>query len=66
MLILSKKFSYLIEEKDLNERLLKLIIEILKDKSLLVDIKENQKQYSDENVYHNVDSEIKIIYEKLI
>ena len=60
-----KKFSYLIEEKDLNERLLKLIIEIFKDKSLLVDIKENQKQYSDKNVYHNVDSEIKkIIYEK--
>ena len=55
----------MIEEKDLNERLLKLIIEIFKDKSLLVDIKENQKQYSDKNVYHNVDSELKkIIYEK--
>ena len=60
-----KKFSYLIEEKDLNEKLLKLIKEIYKNNSLLFNIKENQKQYSDKNVYQNVDREIKkIIYEK--
>ena len=63
--IKKKKFSYLIEEKDLNEKLFKLIKEIYKNNSLLVNIKENQKQYSDKNVYHNVDREIKkMIYEK--
>ena len=61
----SKNFSYLIEEKDLNVTLLKLIEEIYKNKSLLVNMRENQKQFSDKNVYNNIDREIKkIIYEK--
>ena len=54
-----KKLSYLIEEKDLNERLFNLIKEIYENKSLLVNIRQNQKQFSDKNVYNNIDREIK-------
>ena len=61
----NKNFSYLIEEKDINEQLFKLIKEINKNKSLLINMRENQKQFSDKNVYNNIDKEIKkIIYEK--
>ena len=59
-----KNFSILLEEKDLNERLFQLIEDIYKNKSILVSIRQNQKQFSDKNVYNNIDREIKkIIYE---
>ena len=54
-----KKLSFLIEEKDLNERLFNLIKEIYENKSLLINIRQNQKQFSDKNVYNNIDREIK-------
>ena len=49
----------MIEEKDLNESLFNLIKEIYENKSLLVNIRQNQKQFSDKNVYDNIDREIR-------
>ena len=44
---------------------LTLLKKFTKNKSLLVNIRQNQKQFSDKNVYNNIDREIKkIIYEK--
>ena len=48
-------YSYLIEEKDLEAELFKLIKEISKDLSLLDQITKKQKQYSDKSVYKNID-----------
>ena len=56
-----KNFAFLIEEKDLNDKLFTLIKEINKDNSILDKIKSNQRQYSDKNVYQNVDKVLKII-----
>ena len=57
-----KNFGYLIEEKDLNNKLFDLIKSFYKDKSL---IKINQSQYSDKNVFKNINLQLeKIIYEK--
>ncbi len=55
------KYSYLIEEKDLNKKLFKLIKNIHEDRSLLEKIKMKQKQYSDKFVYENIDKEIREI-----
>ena len=52
------KYSYLIEEKDLNKKLFKLIKNIHEDSSLLKKIKIKQKQYSDKSVYETIDKEI--------
>jgi len=58
-------YSYLIEEKDLNEKLFKLIKRIDEDKSLLTRIIGKQRQYSDKSVYENIDKQItKIINEE--
>ena len=58
-------YSYLIEEKDLNTKLFKLIKLIHEDRSLLDQIKSKQGQYSDKSVYKNIDKEIsKIINNK--
>ncbi len=60
-----KKFGILIEEKDLNNKLIYLIKDIYDDKSILEKIKEFQSQYSDKNVYDNIDQILKkIINEK--
>ena len=60
-----KGYSLLIEEKDLNEKLFYHIKDIYEDSSILGKIKQNQRQYSDKNVYNNVDQLIKeIINEK--
>ena len=61
----SKNLSFLIEEKDLNKKLLQLIREIYQDQSILDNIVKNQRQYSDKNVYNNIDQALKeIINEK--
>ena len=61
----SKKFSLLIEEKDLNLKLLKHIENIHNNSSILDKIIENQRQHSDKNVYKNIDKILKeIINEK--
>ena len=61
----NKNLSFLIEEKDLNKKLLQLIREIYQDQSILDNIVKNQRQYSDKNVYNNIDQALKeIINEK--
>tara|TARA_B100000886_G_scaffold333962_1_gene288789 strand:+ start:4232 stop:5329 length:1098 start_codon:yes stop_codon:yes gene_type:complete len=61
----SKNFGLLIEEKDLNEKLLYLIKEIYEDDTKLDQLKKNLNQYSDKNVYENIIQELeKIINEK--
>ncbi len=61
----NKDFAFIIEEKDLENKLLSLIEKIYKNKSLLIEIKNNQRQYSDKNVYNNVSTILKdIINEK--
>ena len=60
-----KILAFLIEEKDLNDKLYYLIKEIHKNNSILNKIIQNQKQYSDKNVYINIDKNLKkIINEK--
>ena len=60
-----KGLGYLIEEKDINEQLYDLIKSIFKDKSLIKNILVNQSQYSDKNIFKNINIYInKIIDEK--
>ncbi len=59
------EYSYLIEEKNLDKKLFKLIKLIHEDRALLDQIITKQRQYSDKEVYKNIDREIsKIIDEK--
>ena len=53
-----KEYSYLIEEKNLNIELFKLIQKISNDKSLLDHMINKQKQYSDQSVYEKIDAEL--------
>ena len=50
-----KNFSFLIEEKDLDEKLFYLIKDVYENSSILDKIRQNQRQYSDKNVYDNID-----------
>ena len=60
-----KKLSFLIEEKDLESKLLYLLEDIHNNSSVLDIIKKNLRQYSDKKVYNNIDKAIeKIINEK--
>ena len=60
-----KGFGYLINEKYINEQLYDLIKSIFEDKSLKKNIIFNQSQFSDKNIFKNVNSHIeKIINEK--
>jgi UDP-N-acetylglucosamine--N-acetylmuramyl-(pentapeptide) pyrophosphoryl-undecaprenol N-acetylglucosamine transferase len=59
------QYSYLIEEKDLTKDLFKLIQKINENRSLLNQMKNKQKQYSDKLVYEIIDKHIKnLINEK--
>ena len=59
-----KKFGFLIEEKDLKTSLFNLISKIY-NRNLIASIKSNQRQYSDKNVYDNINKVLKeIFYEK--
>ncbi len=61
----SKKLAFLIEERDLNTKLLNLIKEIFQNSFEFEQIKKNLRQYSDKNVYENIDVIVrKIIDEK--
>ena len=63
--IMREKLAFLIEEKDLNDKLLYLIKDIYEDRSKLDKIINNQRQYSDKNVYENINQKLKkIINEK--
>lgn len=59
-----KNFAFLVEEKDLNDKLLSLIKDIYQNSSKLDKIIKNQRQYSDKNVYNNIDQVFKEIDEK--
>ena len=60
-----KGFGYLLAEKDINDQLFDLIKSIFKDKSLVKNILANQSQYSDKNIFKNINIHIeKIINEK--
>ncbi len=60
-----KNLALMIEEKELNDKLLQLIKTIYSDKSYLDNIISNQRQFSDKNVYHNITKQLKnIIHEK--
>ena len=60
----NKDFSFLIEEKDLNDKLFPLIKEIHKNILILQKIKLNQRQYSDKNVYNNISKLMKEIFDE--
>ena len=59
-----KNFSLLIEEKDLKDKLLNNIREIYNNGSILSNIKDNQRQHSDKNVYNNIDRVLKEIIDE--
>ncbi len=60
-----KKIAFLLEEKDIDEKLYPLIKEIYDNSSLIDKISLNQRQYSDKNVYNNINQILeKIINEK--
>ncbi len=60
----NKNFSLLVEEKDLNNKLLNLIERIFYNNSILDKIKLNQRQYSDKNVYKNINKTLKEIIDE--
>jgi UDP-N-acetylglucosamine--N-acetylmuramyl-(pentapeptide) pyrophosphoryl-undecaprenol N-acetylglucosamine transferase len=60
-----KGYGFLLEEKDIKNKLFDLIKNIFEDKSLIRNILSNQRQYSDKNIYENLKVQIeKIINEK--
>ena len=55
----------MIEEKELKKKLFDLLKEIHNNKSILDTIQQRQKQYSDKDVYNNINRVLKeITYEK--
>ena len=58
----TKNFSFLIEEKDLNDKLFNLIKEIHQNNTILDNIILSQRQYSDKNVYNNINQVLKILF----
>ena len=60
-----KGYGYLLEEKDIKNQLYNLISTIFKDNSLITKILNNQRQYSDKDIFKNLIIKIeKIIDEK--
>ena len=60
-----KIYSFLVEEKDLNDKLFHLIKDIFENNTVINKILQNQRQHSDKNVYDNINQLIdKIIYDK--
>ena len=57
-----KKLGFLIEEKDIENGLLTKIKAIYESNSALKIIKNNQRQYSDKNVYENIYKELRDIF----
>ena len=58
-------YGYFMNEKDINNQLYDFIKSIYEDKPLIKKIVENQSQYSDKNIYKNINNYMeKIIYEK--
>ena len=62
---LKKGYGYLLEEKDIKNKLYDLINNIFKDKSSIKKILSNQRQHSDKNIFRNLEINIeKIVDEK--
>ena len=60
-----KGFGYLVHEKDINDQLYNQIESIFKNESLIKNILTNQSQYSDKNIFININVHMKkIINEK--
>ena len=60
-----KGYGYLVQEKNIDNQLYDLIITIFKDESLIKNILINQGQYSDKNIFKNINNNMeKIIDEK--
>ena len=60
-----KGYGYLLEEKEINNKLYGLISSIFEDKTKIIKIISNQEQYSDKNIFKNLEFQIeKIINEK--
>ncbi len=60
-----KGYGFLLEEKDIKNQLYNLISTIFKDNSLITKILNNQRQYSDKDIFKNLSIQIeKIIDEK--
>ncbi len=57
-----KNLGLLVEQKDLNDKLFNYIKEIYSNNLNLNKIIENQRQYSDKNVYNNIDQELNKIF----
>ena len=51
----------LIEEKELNSKLLELLKNMSEKNSLLTEIANKQGQYSDKSVYENIDKQLEIL-----
>ena len=65
LFIIKKNYSFLVEEKDLNDKLFHLIKDIFENNTVINKILQNQRQHSDKNVYDNINQLIdKIIYDK--
>ena len=62
---MKKGYGYMLQEKDIKTKLFDLINSIFNDKSTIENILSNQRQYSDKNIFTNLDIQIKkIINEK--
>ena len=51
--------DFLLEEKDIKHKLYDLIISIFKDNNRIERILSNQRQYSDKDIFKNLDDQIK-------
>ncbi len=56
-----KGYGYLLEESEINNKLYNIISSIFREKSLIKKIISNQKQYSDKNIFNNLNHQIKKI-----
>ena len=60
-----KGYGYLLEEKDIKNKLYDLIHSNFENKLLLNNILSNQRQYSDKNIFRNLHNQLeKILNEK--
>ena len=59
-----KDCGYLLEEKNIKNKLYDLIKLIFHDKSLIKKIQANQSQYSDKDIFHNINLQIKEILDE--
>ena len=59
-----KDFSFLVEEKELKDKLFYLIKDLSENNFKLYNIVHNQRQFSDKNVYNNIDKILKEIIDE--